>query len=645
MKVITLSEEKLNELAQEASERMMKGRYLNQGTIRGEELKSFSEHNQINKFLLFQVYQVWNMQLSKLKHPYFDFDNSEIQDILNTLRNQLSRNISISTEDFGTMLQRAVYNNLKLLTAPKEAFSSFFFVNTDKTSIELFERYTPFFADLDFVVNSILHFHKKNGLDTVEKDTFFAKMDRVIELYDSKSDESFDAYCASRIQQLTGKTTDELLRISEVDAARAAAEAREKEEAEQRAAAAAEAAAAAQKAAELKKEQEAQARIKAEQERLRQEEEARKKAEEEAKRAAEEARKTAEALREKEEELKRLEAERLRAEEEKKKLSFFDTISGAGNYFDIDDEDSAPVEEEAVVEEVVQNHVETAPIVESTPIAPVVEEIVEETVAEEVTVEPEIIEAPEPPVAEVITTPTETEVTETPEAEAVDQPDTIAEKFTEDLNEEKTVFERLKAQAETKEHTPSIAEVHESPVEETPAEKDKSKESTASFLDRFLNNKKEEPVIELDNTPEPEPEPEPAPEPEPKIESKLVPESKEEEQASTVIDEQEDEERPQTIAEKFQQQVPPSSVHTHTLNGSSGKIKLDEIPIHKQYQYVQKVFDGNNVRFRIIVDKINNAKGKEEVEDILNKFVLNNESLDRGDGVVKEFLVLLRKRF
>lgn len=639
MKVITLSEEKLNELAQEASERMMKGRYLNQGTIRGEELKSFSEHNQINKFLLFQVYQVWNMQLSKLKHPYFDFDNSEIQDILNTLRNQLSRNISISTEDFGTMLQRAVYNNLKLLTAPKEAFSSFFFVNTDKTSIELFERYTPFFADLDFIVNSILHFHKKNGLDSVEKETFFAKMDRVIELYDSKSAESFDAYCASRIQQLTGKTTDELLRISEVDAARTAAETQEKAEAEKRVAAAVEAEEAAQKAAELKKEEVAAARVKAEQERLKQEEEARKKAEAEAKRATEEARKSAEALREKEQELKRLEAERLRAEEEKKKLSFFDTISGAGNYFDIDDEDSAPVEKEAEVEEVVLNHVEAAPVVESAPIAPV-EEVVEEVVEEEALIEPEIIE--EPPVAEVIATPTE--ILETPEVveAVVDQPDTIAEQLSENLNEEKTVFERLKAQADAKEQIPSIAEAHESPVEEAPEETDKSKESTASFLDRFLNNKKEEPVTELANTPEPEPEPEPTPEP--KVESKPVPESKTED-SPTVIDEQEDEERPQTIAEKFTEQAPPSSVHTHTLNGSSGKIKLDEIPIHKQYQYVQKVFDGNNVRFRIIVDKVNNAKGKEEVEDILNKFVLNNDSLDRGDGVVKEFLVLLRKRF
>ncbi|MCB0846338.1 MAG: hypothetical protein KDE26_23965, partial [Bacteroidetes bacterium] len=62
-------------------------------------------------------------------------------------------------------------------------------------------------------------------------------------------------------------------------------------------------------------------------------------------------------------------------------------------------------------------------------------------------------------------------------------------------------------------------------------------------------------------------------------------------------------------------------------------------------QYVQKVFDGNNVRFRIIVDKINNARNKEEVEDILDKFVFSNEDLDKTDAVVSEFIQLLRNRF
>ncbi|MEL7065308.1 MAG: hypothetical protein AAFP00_16330, partial [Bacteroidota bacterium] len=87
-----------------------------------------------------------------------------------------------------------------------------------------------------------------------------------------------------------------------------------------------------------------------------------------------------------------------------------------------------------------------------------------------------------------------------------------------------------------------------------------------------------------------------------------------------------------------------AKVLKENLNGNR-KIRLDEIPIHKQYQYVQKVFDGNNVRFRIIVDKINNAKDKDETEEILEKFVLSNAKLNREDPVVQEFISLLRNRF
>ena len=85
MKAIHLPEEKLNELAQKVSEKLLASHSFTDGKIRGEELQSFTEHEQVNKFLLFQVFQVWNMQISKLKHPYFDFDQPEIQESLNSL--------------------------------------------------------------------------------------------------------------------------------------------------------------------------------------------------------------------------------------------------------------------------------------------------------------------------------------------------------------------------------------------------------------------------------------------------------------------------------------------------------------------------------------------------------------------------------
>lgn len=469
MELFTLPEEKLNDLAQKVSTTLYERHFFNQGRISGDELKKFAQHEQVNRFLIFQVFQVWEMQLNKLYHPYFDLEHKDIDQTIKTLKNQISRHITISQDDFQPMLKRAVYNNLKLLLSPNETFESFFFAQSEKIKLNVYERYSQFYSDLDFVVNSILKYHQKNSLEYVEKETFFQKMDKVVDVFNRKSGQTFEAYRKEKFRALAGKEMSEV-----IDAARAEQEAIE---------------------AAKRQQQEAEARKK--------EEEARRKAEEEAMR---------------------------RAEEEKKRQSFFDTLSSNSNsVFDLDEDNE-----------------------ESTPVAPVTQPQKEEP------------------------------------------------------REEKK----------------------EEPLTPTPPPVETPKQTPSDFLDDYFNErqkkkeqeKQEEPVQEA-----------PKPKPEPPVEPK-------EEKPASILDRIS--EKPQTVADRFASRKPLNE----KLNGSQ-KIKLDEIPIHKQYQYVQKVFEGNNVRFRIIVDKVNNAQNREEIEDILSKFVLNNDSLDKDDSIVQEFLQLLRNRF
>jgi len=180
--------------------------------------------------------------------------------------------------------------------------------------------------------------------------------------------------------------------------------------------------------------------------------------------------------------------------------------------------------------------------------------------------------------------------------------------------------------------SPPVEEEKSAPVGEMPPVLESKPEPVAEPKPEPVAERKPEPVAE--RKPEPEPKPE-------------LPQPEAEKDPQTVLDATKSD-RPMTIAEKLASQRgqnpdKPTPLH-QSLNGNR-KIKLDEIPIHKQYQYVQKVFEGNNVRFRIIVDKVNNAQNKAEVEDILSKFVLSNGELDRNDPVVSEFLALLRNRF
>ena len=723
MKAIQLPEEKLNELAQEVSQQLMTRHDFSEGLIRGEDLKSFTEHEQINKFLLFQVFQVWNMQISKLKHPFFDFSQPEVQESLQQLRNLLSQHIRIERDDFQPMLQRAVYNNLKLLLDPNEAFASFFFVNSDQTSLDLYEKYAPFFSDMDFVVNSILKYCRKNQFDSVSRDLFFDKMERVFVLYSQKSGQNIDDYRSAIIEKLSGKSLSALEEVAET----------EKQKAE-------EARLEAETAARQAEEARLQAEKEAEEARIKAEEEARLKAEAEAQKLAEE-------------------AERLKREAALKKASLFDTLSLSGTdvfdidletedspaeveageetptplaSFDLDDEqvetaeettetisESTSPEEEVKVEEESQEVPEVInveieePVEELTeateevaaeasiePISlegdiveetdePAVEEVVEETTEEIVAaVEDEVEKIAKETAAAVEETVKEGEEAATDSEELAETTiEAIAEEATSDTEEAEEAFLEMAASMEPpaeneEEDGPKTVfdKIHEPGNANGSADGKKAtildqissdqpeteQESTVSFLDRFLNQKEaetpsplepeeketeapaEEPATTVSETveepeteavePEPAPEPEPEPTPPPAAEESSSWEINEEEKTS-ILDKLQG--RSQTIADKF---APPVSHSVGAVNGNR-KIQLDEIPIHKQYQFVQKVFDGNNVRFRVIVEKVNNAANKKEVEELVDKYILSNHDLNLDDAIVSEFITLLRNRF
>ncbi|MEM7659911.1 MAG: hypothetical protein AAF399_27610, partial [Bacteroidota bacterium] len=458
-----------------------------------------------------------------------------------------------------------------------------------------------------------------------------------------KSNQDFDGHRAKIFQKLTG--LDLATVISEVEAEEAEHLAKQQaEEAEKQAAA---------------KREEEEAKQKAEAEAKRQAEaEAKRKAEEEAKRKAEEeARKQAEA-----------EAKR-KAEEEAKKQNFFDSLEEDGtDVFDLDDldeeeEESTP--EVAAIPEVEMTTEpdevkpeETTPVEATTEPAPQAEEIVAE----------EIVEAPiqEEPVVEVA------EKTEAPAEEPVKKA-SVLESLQSNLQEvseeviapvEEVIEEAAETTEETVEEVVEVAEELPKPTEEVVEEVIETAEPVVStpppvveeekpktifekmkgqngngqtHLDRFLSKQQpketpqEAPVVE---------EPPVVEIPTPKAETPTPSTENLSKGTGTVLDQLGGSKR--TVADQFSNNQ-SAPVH-ESLNGNR-KIKLDEIPIHKQYQYVQKVFDGNNVRFRIIVDKINNAKNKDEVEDILGKFVLNNDRLDQSDKVVDEFIQLLRNRF
>jgi hypothetical protein len=74
-------------------------------------------------------------------------------------------------------------------------------------------------------------------------------------------------------------------------------------------------------------------------------------------------------------------------------------------------------------------------------------------------------------------------------------------------------------------------------------------------------------------------------------------------------------------------------------------LSLDSIPIHKQFQFVQKIFAGSNAKFKETLDAVGRCGSWQEAEEFLQTRVLNLPGVSKDDRVVDEFLRMIRHRF
>jgi hypothetical protein len=517
MKKIILADQKLNQLVDEITSNLLHNYPFENGAISGAGITEFCQHAQVNQFILFRIYQDWNAQISQMVHPYFDYSATEVKDGLRRFLNLLSGHILVRENDFEPLVRSAVYNALKLILNAEESMGRFFFLNTEAIHIDVYRKHAPYFTDFDFVIQAILKYHEKNQLQQVEKDVFFEKFDRVIDLWEGKEGRSISEYQRNLFKNLTGREIEEV--IGREPAPVAVPESKSEEV-------------------------------------------------------------------------------------------------------------SAPVAEEQAEER-------KRPVIKIQP-TPRSEE------------KPQTPAAEERPVTREVKTnlPPWIDQPTTPPASDEDRPDP---KFAANSKPPRTDLPPWVKEEVSERNRPATNPVQETPKEEKPAsDKPKtlldsfSREGKPSIVDRSIEKKEgtQTPVNEV-RVPVTREEPKP-----PVVESRPVepPVQQPPVQRPSFIgnDHGHDEtgsEQPRTLADKFRQQANPG------IGDADKSLKPDQIPVHKQFQFVQKVFGGSSVKFKVVLDKINKTESLQDANDVLEKYVFNDPNVNRNDKVSKEFEAMVRARF
>lgn len=142
------------------SEKLINELFSTTSAISGAEIKQLTPITQINLFIFKNLFEKWQEETSRLKSPYFNYDNEEVRNALQSFLNTLSNHILISKEFFRPLLTKAIEDTLYLSMAPKEYFNrevsfrkDLFFAHFDKNK-KFIRVNTPYYDAIDSYIKS-----------------------------------------------------------------------------------------------------------------------------------------------------------------------------------------------------------------------------------------------------------------------------------------------------------------------------------------------------------------------------------------------------------------------------------------------------------------------------------------------------------
>jgi hypothetical protein len=100
------------------ADKISKSFFSSRNKISGTEILSLSKIRQVNMFVIRELLLTWRDESRRLRSPYFDYDDAEVKQALNTLMVALSKHISVPEEYFVPLLKKAVRQTLLVIFNP-----------------------------------------------------------------------------------------------------------------------------------------------------------------------------------------------------------------------------------------------------------------------------------------------------------------------------------------------------------------------------------------------------------------------------------------------------------------------------------------------------------------------------------------------
>jgi hypothetical protein len=163
------------------SEKVLKEFFSTKEKITGQEILTLCNIQQINLFIVRELFRSWKEENRKLKSAYFDYENPEVKEALDNFMGILSQHISIDQAHFNPLLKKAVSQTLLVIFDPYDFFSMLVSGRNNKLEVAPFREEIKYLKVNRAPLERLLQRLDEKNITEISGNEAFAFLDQILE--------------------------------------------------------------------------------------------------------------------------------------------------------------------------------------------------------------------------------------------------------------------------------------------------------------------------------------------------------------------------------------------------------------------------------------------------------------------------------
>src|SRR6185437_9028361 len=179
--------------------------------ITGNQILKLTPAEQVNFFILQEIFEKWKQEINHLQSPYFDYEHPEVKEALKAFVNKLSNFITVKQADFTPLVQKACYNAIWFSFLPVD-FISKNFLNKNFIKKEELKEKTKYIKTHKALYDNFLAVIEQEPKDEIPSTDLYRVLNQVSQQYTANDQSTI----ASQLSAILSFETDKIFIMPEV---------------------------------------------------------------------------------------------------------------------------------------------------------------------------------------------------------------------------------------------------------------------------------------------------------------------------------------------------------------------------------------------------------------------------------------------